>query len=169
MPGPTYIIIVMRRFSRCGACGIGSSAGAGRTNFRTAGVKLVASLLVYLLSVQSALAAVQSVQVQTGSLPVNAASAVGSALQTSKLAPGSLSLSEFSLRSLSAPSLSGVPVVNPAASLRAAAVAAPQTAPQAAQSLTAPVAASVQAQPVGAPAANKEVPAAEGARTPVEQ
>ncbi|MBI5245024.1 MAG: MFS transporter [Elusimicrobia bacterium] len=120
--------------------------------FSRLGVKVVAFLLAYLLSVQSALAAVQSVQVRTGALPVGTAGAVGSAFQGAKLGPAALMLSGVSVQSLAGPSLSNVPAVSAAAGIRAA---APVAAPAAA--LAAPA---VSAQ---------SVPAAQAAAAPVEE
>ncbi|MCX5794042.1 MAG: hypothetical protein NTY77_00920 [Elusimicrobia bacterium] len=121
------------------------------------GLKVIASLLAYLLSVQSALAAVQTVQVQTGALPINAASAVGSSLQVSRLTAGAASLSGLSLQPLSGPSLSAVPTVD-ASGLRVI----PGVVPQAAPALG-PAAAAVPV--VSAAPAETKVPVAEAVRT----
>ncbi|MDD5628243.1 MAG: hypothetical protein PHU21_04205, partial [Elusimicrobia bacterium] len=114
---------------------------------RRLGLKFVASALAYLLSVQSALAAVQSLQVQAGALPVGAAGAVGSSLQASHLTAGASALSGISLSPLSRPSLSAVPSVAPSGLL---------VAPSAAGD-------SVRAAPAGLPMP----PAAAGAAVPV--
>ncbi len=76
------------------------------------GIKVIAIFLAYLLSVQSVLAAVQAVPVQTGAFPVNAASAVGYVRQFPMLAPNTLSLSNLSPQSPSGPSLFVVPTVS---------------------------------------------------------
>ncbi len=86
------------------------------------GVKVIAFLLAYLLSVQSVVAAVQTAQMQSGALPVGAAGAVGSALLGSQLTSGPIALSTLVLQPLSGPSLSAAPSVKDA-SLSAAPVA----------------------------------------------
>jgi MFS family permease len=131
------------------------------------GAKSIAALLAYLLSVQSAVAAVQSVQVQTGALPVSAAGAVGASLRFSQLFAGSLSFSAIPLQSLSAPSLSAVPTVS-ASGLRVI-PAAPQaqTLPEGLQAggpaviAAAPPAAATL---LAAPAAEAKAPLAEAVR-----
>ena len=89
------------------------------------GVKVLAFILAYLLSVQSALAAVQSVQIRTGAIPVGNAGSVGASSRLSQLSAGSLSLTGLSLSSLSGPALSNVPAVAPSAGLAAVPVSAP--------------------------------------------
>jgi hypothetical protein len=125
--------------------------------FSRLGVKVLAFLLAYLLSVQSALAAVQSVQFRTGTLPVGAAGAAGSALQGSRLAPGSLTLSGVPLQALSGPAFSNVPAVSPSAVIPAAPVSVFRAGP----APGAPVVPSVEPAPV--PAAEKVQLAAQAA------
>ncbi|MCX5794683.1 MAG: hypothetical protein NTY77_04210 [Elusimicrobia bacterium] len=100
--------------------------------------KALAGLLAYLISVQSALAAVQTVQMQAGALPGAASTQVGASLLKSQAGPGGFTLQAASLQSLSTLPPSVVPtvkiLVSPAVSLTAAPLAAPAAQPSVAVS-----------------------------------
>jgi hypothetical protein len=122
-------------------------------------VKSLAVVLAHLIAAQSAVAAVQAVQVRTGALPVGAPAAVGSAALGSLSSPSGLSLQSASLKSLSVLPLSAVPTVAGGQVSAAAPVSAvPVAAPGVAASL-----------PAAAPAAGKTVPVAHAVQTLSEQ